>query len=117
MKITSEELLTQIRSQITAYQMNVRSDNKAHRYNINDRAEAFTIPLFKLLFGWDNLRNLNTDQVNFPGIDLGDFENRVAVQVTSETNLRKVKDTLQKFVDQEFFDQFGRLIIFMIQEK
>ncbi len=117
MKITSEELLNQIRNQITAYQMNVRSDNKAHRYNINDRAEAFTIPLFKLLFGLDKLKNLNTDQANFPGIDLGDFENRVAVQVTSEVNIGKVKDTLQKFVDQKYFDQFDRLIIFMIQEK
>jgi hypothetical protein len=117
LKITNEELLTQIRKQITAYQMNVRSDNKAHRYNINDRAEAFTIPLFKLLFGWENLENLNIEQPNYPGIDLGDFENRIAVQVSSETNLHKVKDTLQKFVDQEYFDQFDWLIIFMIQEK
>jgi hypothetical protein len=117
LKITSEELLTKIRNQITAYQMNVRSDNKAHRYNINDRAEAFTVPLFKLLFGWHNLRNLNTEQANFPGIDLGDLENRVAVQVTSETNLGKVKDTLQEFAEREYFYQFDRLIIFMIQQK
>lgn len=115
--VTSEELLIQIRNQITAYQMNLRSETKAHRYNINDRAESFSIPLLKILFGWDKLRNLNTDQTNFPGIDLGDFDNRVAIQVTSETNLKKVKDTLQTFVEKEYFDQFDRLIIFMIQEK
>ncbi len=117
MQISSEELLTQIRNQITAYQMNVRSDNKAHRYNINDRAEAFTIPLFKLIFGLDELRDLNIDQANFPGIDLGDFENRVAVQVTSETTLKKVKDTLETFVNKKYYKQFDRLIIFMIEEK
>ena len=83
--ITSEELLTQIRNQITAYQLNVKSDNKAHRYNINDRAEALPIPLFKLLFGWDELKDLNIDLVNFPGIDPGDDKNKIAIQVTSET--------------------------------
>ena len=40
MTIKNEELLTQIRIQITAYQMNISSDKKAHRYNINERAEA-----------------------------------------------------------------------------
>ena len=80
-------------------------------------ATAFTIPLFKLLFGWANLINLNRERVNFPGIDLGDFENQVAIQVTSETGLGKVKDTLQTFMKQEYFDKFERLIIFMIQEK
>lgn len=117
MKITSEELLTKIRNQITAYQMNVRSDNKAYRYNINDRAEAFTIPLFKILFDLDELRDLNSIQANFPGIDLGDLKNRVAVQVTSETGFSKVKDTLQKFVGRKYYDQFDQLIIFMIREK
>jgi hypothetical protein len=87
--LTSEELLLQIRNQITAYQLNVRSDNKAHRYNINDRAEAFTIPLLELLFGWDDLQDLNKIQPNFPGIDLGDYQSRVAVQVTSDTSPEK----------------------------
>ena len=117
MSVTSEELLTQIRNQITAYQLNVESDNKAHRYNINDRAESFTIPLFKLLFGWDELMDLNVDQVNFPGIDLGDEKHKVAIQVTSETTLDKVTDTIEKFVRGEYYRRFDRLIIFMIQKK
>lgn len=97
--------------------MEVKSDNKAHRYNINDRAEAFTIPLFKLIFGWTELQNLNRGQPNFPGIDLGDYKNRVAVQVTSETTLNKVTGTLQKFIAKEYHRSFDRLVIFMIQGK
>lgn len=115
--VTSEELITKIRNQITAYQMNVRSDNRAHRYNINDRAEAFTIPLFKSLFGLDELKNLNDGHVNYPGIDLGDIKNRVAIQVTSETSLEKIKHTIGLFVKEEYFQGFDRLLIFMIQEK
>lgn len=117
LNVTNEELLLKIRNQITAYQMNVRSDNKAHRYDINDRAEVFTIPLFKLLFDWDELRDLNKDGRNFPGIDLGDEKNKVAIQVTSETTLDKVKDTIEKFVKCEHFKKYKRLIIFMILEK
>lgn len=96
--------------------MNVKSENQAHRYNINDRAESFTIPLFNILFGWD-LRDLNMEQANYPGIDLGDSENRIAVQVTSETKLNKVRESLETFVTQRHFEQFDRLIVFMIQEK
>lgn len=115
MKTTSEELLTKIRNQISLYQHNVESDNRAHRYNINDRAEAFTIPLFKIIFGWDELKDLNYIQANFPGIDLGDLKNKVAVQVTSETNISKVKDSLKLFIDNEHFLAFDRLVIFMLQ--
>lgn len=117
MKISSEELLIKIRNQITAYQLNVRSDNKAHRYNINDRAESFTIPLFELIFGWGNLVDLNKSTSNYPGIDLGDYDNRVSIQVTSETTLEKVKHTLSLFVERMYHEDFDRLIIFMIQEK
>lgn len=117
MKFTPEELITQIRNQISIYQHRVKSDNKAHRYNINDRAESFTVPLFKLLFDWNDLKNLNTAKTNFPGIDLGTDKYRTAIQVTSETSLEKVKDTLIKFVNNEYFDRFDRLVIFMIREK
>ena len=117
MKISSEELLLKIRNQITAYQLNVKSDNKAHRYNINDRAESFTIPLFKLIFEWENLVDLNKETSNYPGVDLGDYDKRIAVQVTSDTTLEKVKHTLSQFVDREYYEDFDRLLIFMIQEK
>jgi len=117
LKTTSEELLIQIRNQIAAYQLNVKSDNKAHRYNINDRAESFTIPLFKLLFKWNGLEDLNKKDANFPGIDLGDFDNRIAIQVTSDTSLEKVKSTAHQYIEREYYNQFNRLIIFMIQEK
>ena len=117
MKISSEELIVKIRNQIAAYQLNVKSDNKAHRYNINDRAESFTIPLFKLLFEWNNLEDLNKREANFPGIDLGDFNKRISIQVTSDTSLDKVKHSLNQFVENEYYNQFNRLIIFMIQEK
>lgn len=114
---TSEELLIKIRDQITAYQLNIKSDNKANRYNINDRAESFTIPLFKIIFGWDELRNLNLDQKNFPGIDIGDTKNRIAIQVTSTITLEKVKDTLKIFIKNKQYRNFNRVVIFMIREK
>ena len=115
--MTSEETITKIRNQITAYQLNVKSDNKANRYNINDRAESFTIPLFKLIFSWEELEDLNLKQKNFPGIDLGDYSKRVAVQVTSQTTLEKVKDTLTTFIENNLYQNFDRVVIFMIQVK
>ena len=117
LKASSEELLIQIRTQITAYQINVRSENRAHRYNINDRAEDFTIPLFKCIFGWDKLRNLNKKTSQFPGIDLADDDNRIAIQVTADTSIDKVKDTLNQFIKYKYYESYDNLFIFMIQEK
>ncbi|MEZ0256429.1 MAG: SMEK domain-containing protein, partial [Chthoniobacter sp.] len=48
--------------------------------------------LFNVLFGW-NLKNLNTEMANYPGVDLADRERRLAVQVTNNASPRKIEDT------------------------
>ena len=84
----------------------------------NKVSETVLIPLFVEVYGYKNLRNLNTtERVNYPAIDLGDSVARVAIQITSTTNLNKVKDTLRKFGDSELYQEFDKLIIYMLTEK
>jgi hypothetical protein len=48
-----------------------------------------------------NLRNLNEERSNEPGLDLGDDENKLAVQVTSTANTEKVNATLAKITPEQ----------------
>ena len=88
------------------------------RTDINHVAETILIPLFSEIFDLHNLKNLNaTEGKNFPGIDLGDENARIAFQVTSTSSSSKVKNTLQKFVDHKLYKKFDKLIIYILTEK
>lgn len=68
------ELVAQFRNEIDAASAMGQFD--AHKV-----AENVMCGLLRELCGWPTLRNLNTEQANFPGIDLADDTNRVAIQV------------------------------------
>jgi len=85
--------------------------------DINRVAEMVLIPLFAEVWGYKKLKNLNLEQTNFPGVDLGDKEARVAIQVTSTPDSEKVKETLRKFIQYKLYQQFDRVIVYVITEK
>lgn len=62
-----------------------------------------------------NLKNLNAERRNAPGLDLGDATSPVkrAYQVTSQASARKVNDTLAKIDDTalETYDEFYVLVL------
>jgi hypothetical protein len=90
------------------------------RTDINKVAETIMIPLFAEIYGYKNLENLNyTKRTNYEGIDLGDETARVAFQITSTSGSEKIKDTLEKFVDEKYklYEKYDRLIIYILTEK
>ncbi len=88
------------------------------RTDINKVSENVLIPLFAEVYNYRNLRNLNTtEHDNFPAVDLADDVARVAIQVTSRRKLDKVKKTLRKFRDHELYQEYGRLIIYVLTDK
>ena len=73
--------------------------------------------LLKQVYGWKQLENLNRTQQNYPGVDLGDSEARVAVQVTSRADAKKVKETLYKFREYCHFERYDRLVFLVVGQK
>jgi hypothetical protein len=51
------------------------------------------VPLFSEIFGYKDLKNLNTPQAKLSG-HLRDETARVAFHITASTNNRKIKETL-----------------------
>jgi hypothetical protein len=76
----------------------IRSRNAIDFFDINRVAENIAATLLNLVYNLD-LKNLNEEIRNFPGIDLGDEKNKIAFQVTSRTDSRKIEESLKKFVE------------------
>lgn len=97
--------------------LEVEGFNATGQYHINIHAESFLIPVLNEVLGV-NLENLNaTQKKNFPAVDLADFKNRVAVQVTATTGQDKISHTLQTFFEHNLQQQFDVLYIFIITHK
>ncbi|MEI9945846.1 MAG: SMEK domain-containing protein [Chitinophagaceae bacterium] len=89
--------------------LEVEGFNATNQYHINIHAENFLIPVLNEIFNLQ-LENLNdTQKKNFPAIDLADFKNRVAFQITSTSTTEKIKSTLKTFNEKKldtYFDTF-----------
>jgi len=72
----------------------ITSDTKRSKNDTATDAENFCAGLLNLLCGWE-LVNLNvTEYPNYPAIDLGDKKHMIAIQVTTENKVEKIKDTI-----------------------
>ena len=86
--------------------------------DINKICEDVFCGIFRHLYGFKKLRNLNQEtKRNFPGIDLADDEARVAIQVTSEKSLDKIKDSIEKVIKYRLYETYDRIILYILTRK
>ena len=111
------EIENELREVVGRLITEVDLSTKQGRQDVNLISEDAWIPILKEVYQCPNLINLNKKQRNFPGIDLGDEQDRVAFQVTASTNLQKVKKTLSQFRDKNYKNSFDELYILTITKK
>lgn len=99
--------------------ISVKGASKISLTDLNTMSETILIPLLREVYDLPDLRNLNTESSNFPGIDLADDNKRVAIQVTSTATSRKIKHTLTEFIEneKELYKLYDRLIVYILVEK
>jgi tetratricopeptide (TPR) repeat protein len=78
--------------------------------------EGVCTQFFNVLFGWQ-LINLNQDQGNFPGVDLGDGANGIALQITVQNESAKAMHTLEKIDSEGLRGTYRQFICFFLVEK
>lgn len=76
----------------------IKSHNAVGFTDINKVAEGVVLRLLNETCGY-NLENLEYENKNYPGIDLGDKSRGVAFQVTSRKDTKKIKENLTTFVE------------------
>lgn len=109
--------LNRINTYAARFVLEVEGFNASSLYDINIHAESFLIPVLNEVFGL-RLENLNNSQKkNYPAVDLADFPNRVAFQITATSDLEKIKSTLEKFKEYKLDESFDVLYIYIITHK
>ena len=89
-----------------------------NRHDINVASENVVCQLFRVVYGWKGLRNLNTEGIaNFPGLDLADDVARIGIQVTSSTTSLKVKETLEQVIAHRYYEKYDRVIVYILTQK
>ena len=109
--------LNKITTHAARFVVEVEGFNSSGHYHINIHAENFLIPVLNEVFNI-KLENLNaTQKKNFPAIDLADFTNRVAFQVTATADFSKIKSTLELFFEHNLDKHFDVLYIYILTHK
>lgn len=88
----------------------------ASLYDSHIVSEFFFKDFLNLIFEY-SLENKNTEQKNHVAIDLVDTKNKIAVQITSETSIDKVRDTIKKFEENNLHLEFSSLILLILVNK
>ncbi|WP_330444133.1 SMEK domain-containing protein [Flavobacterium sp. C4GT6] len=109
--IRISELLSRFKIEVSLLNSNALLD-------INIISEDILIPIFNIIFNC-NLQNAkySKDDSNFPSLDLLDESKRIALQITSTSDLQKVKKTLKGIVKNDFYKNFDTFYIYIITQK
>lgn len=94
----------------------VKINNSNGFTDINSYSEDFFCSLLNKIFNL-NLVNLNVVKLNFPSVDLGDESQQISIQVTSECNSKKIKETIKKFDEHSLSSKFKALKFVIIASK
>lgn len=95
----------------------ITSNTRRGKYDVATDAEDFFAGFFNRLLGWE-LENLNlVEHKNYPAIDLGDKRQKVAIQVTAENTIDKIKTTIESFYSHGLRAEYDRLIILILSRK
>lgn len=96
----------------------VEASSAMGHFDIHKVSEGLVLGVLRELYGWQKLRNLNTeDRVNFPGIDLADDDAGVAIQVTGTPTLEKIKGTVETFLLHNLDQRYQRLVVYVLTRK
>jgi hypothetical protein len=84
--------------------------------DLNKETEVFCRDLLNLVYNWD-LSDLNREKANYPAIDLGDRNSRIAVQITATSGTTKVKQTYEGFLKHNLQKDYDQLFVLILTEK
>jgi hypothetical protein len=119
MSYKKEGLISSISNNLAFSSKSTALKNVIGLFDSNRVAQDFFVGLLSLIFGYKDLKELDklNDITNYPAIDLGSEQNRVAFQITTQNDSAKIKDTIAKFIKHKLYGKYDRLVVFIIGEK
>ncbi|QQZ29128.1 SMEK domain-containing protein [Thiothrix subterranea] len=112
----SQDLVCKIIDYLSILSRKIEMHNSLGFFDVNRRAEHFYADFLNIVFGYE-LKNLNDIEKNATAIDLYDEKNGISIQVTSEAEISKYRETVEKFVAAELYKKYPTLIVLLITRK
>ncbi len=109
-------LLDKIYELLSIFYYSIEYNNSLNRLQQNIDAEDLICELLNIINNW-SLINLNKVKQNYEAIDLGDYTNRVCVQVTSNKSRDKVQSTIHTFELYGYEKDFDRLVFVYLKNQ
>ncbi|MFA0960311.1 SMEK domain-containing protein [Roseivirga sp. BDSF3-8] len=98
------------------WEVKIQNRNTISLHDANIISEDVICELLNILFGY-KLINVNAVQINHPAIDLADEKNRIAFQVTSTKDRKKIQGTLNKYFDAGLQNKYDDLYFLVLGKK
>lgn len=115
--MNSFDALQSISKYLSRFSEQVTILNSNSEFSINIHAENLILKLLNCIFE-SELKNQNHSSSGiYKAIDLLALEQRLSVQVTSEKNTKKVKETIQKFFEANLHEKADVLYVYIITSK
>lgn len=114
--INKEIYLKEIVHSLSLLKEKVSFLNSINLFDINIIAEDFFPGLLNLIYDYE-LKNINAIAKNAPAIDLFDKKNKIAIQVTSDSDSGKIRHTIEEFIDNMLYNEYDRLIVLILTKK
>lgn len=114
--IKKKHIYERIVHELSIYVNEIEAKAENNLLDDNVFSEDFIKDLLNICMGW-NLINLNTDTSKFPGIDLGDKERHIGVQVTSTKTSKKIIDSLDAIVRNNIDKDYNEIYFFILGKK
>ena len=114
--IKKKDIYDRVVHELSIYVNDLEAKAENNLLDDNVFSEDFIKDLLNACLGW-NLINLNTETNRFPGIDLGDKERGIGIQVTSTKTSKKVLDSLDKIVSNNVDKDYNEIYFFILGRK
>ncbi|MGO8026213.1 SMEK domain-containing protein [Rhizobium leguminosarum] len=110
------QLLQVINYRLTHLRLFVEHASRLNLQDINVHAENFFRDLLNLVFG-HHLKNINIVEPNATAIDLGCDDSRIAIQVTSTSDISKIRHTHTRFTSKGLQAKYDRLVVLIVGQR
>lgn len=114
--ITSAKYINYIVESINVLRQEIISRNQMGLLDDNKHIENFVCYLLNEIFGYQ-LINLNCEQLNNPGVDLGDLTRGVGIQVTATKTSAKINSTLKTIIEHKCHEKYLSIKFFITTSK
>ncbi|MCI7086733.1 MAG: SMEK domain-containing protein, partial [Lachnobacterium sp.] len=94
----------------------LKYSGKLNMLDENKVMEDIMCEVLNRIYGW-HLVNLNTKEKNYPGIDLGDIQQGLGIQVTADKTSAKIQYTFSKVIAHEVYETYPHIKMMILGEK